>query len=1292
MFKKKNFIKVLVGIAILALLVFLYGFIKEVGIGHPVLFVLLTTALGFKILKALFEWYHYAGLKARKIDTRHKVEKELKTVDMFTTACPGEPYDMFEQTLKAMVAVTYPHKNYLCDEGNDPALKKLCENLGVIHVTRSTHENAKAGNINNALIQSKSEFCVILDPDHIPNPDFLDHVLDPFENPKVGYVQIVQAYYNQAETFVARAAAEQTYMFYGPFMEAMSNYGTAQAIGANCTFRRSALDSIGGHAPGLTEDMHTSMLLHAKGWESVYVPKVLSRGLVPSSISSYYSQQLKWSRGTFDLWFNLFPSLFKDFSWRQIIHYGLMPVYYLFGLIALIDITIPIISLMTGEYPWLLDPLIFFYYFIPFMVCHLLVRLYAQRWLHDPHEQGLHLFGGLLRVGSWWVYVVGFVYTLLNIKVPYIPTPKEHTSKNEFLLGLPNLIVAVLSISAAVYGLNQDWQPYSFLMACFAISNGIIFFLAFAIGQTRWVSAIRNLWKDWRASKYMVSHEISYHKFSKVGTPLIIVFLIIGSTILLLFKFNSEEEKELLALNKEFGGFYLGINLVLEEQESNLALVNENNVPLGENWSVMATRLAWNPKDLPVEYWENIIQNGALPLINWEPTTDAFTELKDHPELGQNQKIFYYIQKGFFDEYIDETASALRDLGFPVFLNFAPEMDNPSNDWSVTGGNTPEEFIKAWRYVHDRFEALGVQNITWIWNPSRSEGMESYFPSGKQYPESRYVDWIGISCVLEGSMDQEIEGEDFTSLYQPFHEKIQTLGIGLPIILTELGATSKIEFAKNWTMNSLEKIKSSHPEIKAAIVYNKIDEINQKKSVAFQEARLISWLSEKFTPSQVSEIFPSPEIEAFPKQDHKGEKGNNILGSFGDFSIEVEGENFYMKGVCYSSGDEWREGFFPLSKKQLQHDFQQIKSMGANTIRRYEPSIYDRNILKAAEENGLKVMYGFWFDPTIDYYKDKKAVKAYENKVLHYVRKYKDEESILAWNIGNETWGLLKKTFEKPYLTLTRRAYLAFLEDLSQKIREIDPSRPIFSTEEHEHYQMASTIYEMATYAPSLDVIGINSYYKENIEVLKETFSKFDTLRPYAVTEFGPKGYWSPQFGDYWNDSLLIELSDVSKASWIEKQWIDYIEANKGFNLGGFAFSWRDRYEGTATWFGITDYKGRLKPAYYYLQNAWQGEILTNEEQFPEIVIVGHWYPLSPGDKIWMSAATINGYEGKLKYEWEVFEEGSWKRSSPIANSLDENRIVEIVIPPGDSKSRVYIYATDSSGSVVTASRSLIKW
>jgi cellulose synthase/poly-beta-1,6-N-acetylglucosamine synthase-like glycosyltransferase len=331
------FKKLLNWFSILTLFIFIGGFFWYVGIGNPWLYFLLTISLLFKVVKTLFEWYHFSGLYEKEEQSIQKKPEKNYAVDMLTTACPGEPFRMIEETLKAMVAVKYPHENYLCDEGNDPKLKELCRELGVNHVTRETHENAKAGNINNALKTATGEICVILDPDHVPFPEFLDHVLAPFDDSEVGYVQVVQAYKNQSESLVAHAAAEQTYLFYGPYMEAMGKYGTAQAIGANCTFRRKALDSIGGHAPGLTEDMHTSMLLHAKGWKSVYVPKILSLGLVPSSLAAYYQQQLKWSRGTFDLLFNKVPKLFSEFTLRQKLHYFLIPVYFLFGFCIVLE-------------------------------------------------------------------------------------------------------------------------------------------------------------------------------------------------------------------------------------------------------------------------------------------------------------------------------------------------------------------------------------------------------------------------------------------------------------------------------------------------------------------------------------------------------------------------------------------------------------------------------------------------------------------------------------------------------------------------------------------------------------------------------------------------------------------------------------------------------------------------------------------------------------------------------------------------------------------------------------------
>ena len=65
------------------------------------------------------------------------------------------------------------------------------------------------------------------------------------------------------------------------------------AISSNCTFRRKALESAGGHGIGLAEDLITAIRIHAQGWKSIYNSVVVSRGLVPEDFGSFCKQQLK---------------------------------------------------------------------------------------------------------------------------------------------------------------------------------------------------------------------------------------------------------------------------------------------------------------------------------------------------------------------------------------------------------------------------------------------------------------------------------------------------------------------------------------------------------------------------------------------------------------------------------------------------------------------------------------------------------------------------------------------------------------------------------------------------------------------------------------------------------------------------------------------------------------------------------------------------------------------------------------------------------------------------------------
>ena len=1273
--------------------IFIFGFFKYVGVGHPVLYVLLGISLLFKLIKIFFEWYHFSTLKTKGRPEKY-AGKKTYTVDMLTTACPGEPFEMIEATLKGMVSVRYPHTNYLCDEGNDPKLKALCNKLGVIHITRETHENAKAGNINNALKSAKGELCVILDPDHVPFPDFLDYVVGAFDDPKVGYAQVVQAYKNQADSLVAQGAAEQTYLFYGPYMEAMSEYGTAQAIGANCTFRRVALDSIGGHAAGLTEDMHTSMLLHAKGWTSVYVPKVLSLGLVPNSLGAFYQQQLKWSRGTFDLLFNVVPGLFSKFSLRQKIHYSLVPLYFLSGLIGLVDVGVPIYSLISGDYPWELNPVVFFAIFTPFLIVGLYQRYDAQKWLHDAEEKGIHLMGGFLRLGTWWIYLTGFIYTLINVKVPYIPTPKEHSSKGDFVLGLPNLVIALLSFSAAFYGLNKDWQPYSFLMAGFALVNGFSFSFAFFMGQSDIVRKSRYLWYDFKNIFVLRKAELTYVKLSTFSFPVAIVLPAFFSLFLLLnavnFKLDLFDKVITSELDKERGGFYLGIFLPSFDDNSDTALIHSVEQKTGAKMAIVSTYLSWSDESLPVDQWDAIIQEGHIPMITWEPWTNLFENQEEVPELKENKKVFKHITEGVFDDYIHSMAYALKALDAPVFLRFAHEMDNPMYPWSATGENTPEEFKEAWEYIHYKFETIGVQNVTWVFNPWSPAAVSSYFPYGKDSSITELVDWIGLTALNYDSAAIHHKSLTFKEIYLPFRKEIKQHQLELPVMLAEFGATNYSYNAAGWVNESLPQIREDYAEINALVLfYSDRDKNWITNWRPDAKASNIDWTFDlESVASELQNFDPIDLNGGFSsKVQLASEKRVGIGEDKGGFVMYISGEPFYMKGICYNNGHDWEEGFKPLSRKQVQEDFNKIKASGANTIRRYEPSIYDRNIFKEANAHELKIMYGFWFDPKTDYFSDHSTLADYKEKVLKNVRKNKGQKNIIAWNIGNETWGLLKKYYGEPYLTIVRRKYISFLENLAVEIHEIDPNRPVFSSEEHDNVRLLAAIHDFKHYAPSIDAIGVNSYYEDNISQLSEIFQKYYPESPYVVTEFGPKGYWNKELGDFRNDTLLIELSSKVKGQSYQHQWETHIEGNKGKNLGGFAFSWQDRFEGTATWFGITDFNGNLKPSYHFLSSAWKKEGIP-ENAFPDLYIVGQWPNLIAGEKIWLSAATLSDYPGKLKYEWKVYEDETWKNYNPVLNEKEAFQYVEIEMPK--NKSRVYLYAYDEHGNVITASRPLV--
>lgn len=1248
-------ILIVCGLSIMAL--FVYWFADPAHIGYQPIYWLLTFALLFKLVKMLHEWYHYWSPSIPS----PPVLKSKFSVDVLTTACPGEPREMVIRTLEAMKKIRYPHTNYLCDEGNDPVYKKLCDELGIIHVTRTDKSNAKAGNINNALRQASGDICVVLDPDHVPVPEFLDRTLPYFEDPEIGFVQCVQAYGNQEESFIAKGAAEQTYHFYGPMMMCMNSYGTVQAIGANCTFRRKALDSIGGHAAGLSEDMHTAMQLHAKGWKSVYIPEVLSRGLVPATLSSYYKQQLKWSRGTFELLFRTYPRLFKQFTWRQKLHYFTIPLYFLFGLINFVDILIPLLALSLAQVPWEVDLQDFGMLFLPLCGLSMIIRLFAQRWLLEKHERGFHLAGGILRTATWWIFLVGFIYAIFNINVPYIPTPKEDEHQNYVKLSIPNLLIMLVCCSGILYGLAIDWSPYSLAMAFYALVNAGMLAFVVLVSQQRFLDNFsrkaKAIFLPAGRNNQLINPVLKIQQALYGVLRNGLVAVLIGSALLFL-SYNTISNENIPGgplKQKEFGGFYTGI----ETETIDATRIRTLEKSLNNNFEVLAFAEKWEDQNL--ETLERNIRTvkklNSIPLISWQPS-------------AINTEMWKEISTGKYNDYLEKFAEKLRAYQSPVFINFAAGFD----DQAISADNSAPAFIKAWQFVYTFFNNLGISNVSWVWNPKSAS-------STNYYPGPQFVDWIGVSCLNYGEGKNDNDNYSFSELYLPFRNKLGVFQ--KPVIITELGTTAG-NGQQEWFSDAFKNIREKYHEIHSLVFFNGQKETlrdNKVYTTAFglKNNELIADLKKNLDVSPFNKnVFTVSEQQNNSIREYHSPF---VSGGPGNYKLIIHGKPFYIKGVAYNTAHDWRDGNMPLTRRQVEKDMEDIRAMGANTIRRYDHGIYDRNILNIAEEYGLNVLYGFWFDPKIDYYRDSAKVQEYISEVMEKVLEYKDHSSVLAWSLGNETWGLLKHNYAKPYLTKVRQGYIQMIEQLAERIHAIDPERPVFSCLEHEEYQLPGELAAFHDAAPSLDVIGINSYYKEQISKLNHVFYQFDSLRPYVVSEFGPRGYWDPHYNRT-SRQLLVEDNETEKAQWYEQQWNNYVDAYKGYNIGGIAYCWHDRMEGSNTWFGITDYRGRKKLSYYALKKVWTGK---STDALMPLFSIHVPKNIKPGTAYLFSASPSSPSNRKLSYEWSLHKDDYLKKVNSIVHTENDAEVL-VKIPGIKSNYRLYLYVSDDSGNVSTVS------
>ena len=225
----------------------------------------------------------------------------------------NEDREVLLPTIAAAVSLQPAHQTVVLDDGERPWVRHLAAELGAEYLARPEHTHAKAGNLNYAIARIEADVVGVLDADHVATPDFLTHTLGYFAEPKIAVVQTPQDFYNVDSFEHARSRPwlwrrrraggfNEQRLFYRALEPGKNRWGAAFWCGTSALVRITALRDVGGVAyETLTEDIHTTVRMHRRGWRTAFHNEVLAYGLAARDAAQYQTQRNRWGVGAMQL-------------------------------------------------------------------------------------------------------------------------------------------------------------------------------------------------------------------------------------------------------------------------------------------------------------------------------------------------------------------------------------------------------------------------------------------------------------------------------------------------------------------------------------------------------------------------------------------------------------------------------------------------------------------------------------------------------------------------------------------------------------------------------------------------------------------------------------------------------------------------------------------------------------------------------------------------------------------------------------------------------------------------------
>jgi cellulose synthase (UDP-forming) len=436
----------------------------------------LLAVLGLNIIANLlsaltsFNSRRYNARSHRRLVQTWQPVGHYPSVDVFLPTY-GEGLDVLGNTYAFVAGMQWPGELnvYVLDDGGRDSVRDLAAEFGFHYVLRPNRGHMKkAGNLQYAFTQTAGDQIVILDADFCPRHDFLQHLVPYMDDPAVGIVQSPQ-YFNTTEDqgWIERTAGATQELFYRWILPSRDRFDAAVCVGTCAIYRRAALDAAGGFAQiEHSEDIHTGLFLMRAGYQTRYVPAVVSRGLCPPDLAGFLNQQYRWCNGSLVRLDNEHrEGEALKMTLRQRVCFWAGVLYYITTAINVVALYIPGL-VMAAFFPEQVQPI----QFVPFLVglwVYLVVLPFVSqsRWRFEVLR---------IQMAYSFAHIVAIVHKLRGRSAGWVPTgavgSTNSLARTISRVGAVAIVLSFLPFWVMViydletYGLRRFWLMGMFLL------------------------------------------------------------------------------------------------------------------------------------------------------------------------------------------------------------------------------------------------------------------------------------------------------------------------------------------------------------------------------------------------------------------------------------------------------------------------------------------------------------------------------------------------------------------------------------------------------------------------------------------------------------------------------------------------------------------------------------------------------------------------------------------------------------------------------------------------------------